>query len=58
MVLVVELVLLLEVFEDPNPELPLGPGTPEIEPLPKLTGYSIVVQEGLLLIERVIVVTY
>ena len=54
----VELVLLLEVFEDPNPELPLGPGSPEIEPLPKLVGYSIAVQEGLLLIERVIVVTY
>lgn len=58
MVLIVELVLLIEMFKDPNAELPLGPGTPEIEPLPKLAGYSIAVQEGLLLIERVIVVTY
>ena len=56
----VELVLLLlDVFEDPNPELtPPVPGTPEIEPLPILAGYSIPVQEGLLLIERVVVVTY
>ena len=55
----VELVLLLDVFEDPNPELlPAVPGTPEIEPFPILVGYSMPVQEGVLLIERVIVVTY
>ena len=55
----VELVLLLDVFEDPNPELtPPVPGTAETEPLPKLVGYSMPVQEGLLLIERVTVVTY
>ena len=55
----VELMLLLDVFEDPNPELPpLVPGNPETEPLVKLAGYSMPVQEGSLLIERVIVVTY
>ena len=55
----VELVLLVDVFKYPNPELPpLVPGSPETEPLPKLAGYSMPVQEGLLLIERVIVVTY
>ena len=59
MLLMVELVLLLDVFEDPNTELtPPVPGTPEIEPFPKVVGYSMLVQEGLLLIERVMVVTY
>ena len=55
----VELMPLLDVFEDPNPELtPPVPRSPEIEPFPELVGYSMLVQEGLSLIERVTVVTY
>ena len=54
----VELVLLLDTFGDPNPELPPPvPGRPEIEPLPALPGPPMPVQKGLLLIERVTVVT-
>ena len=59
LLLMVELVLLLDVFEDPNPELPPPvPETPETEPLPALPGSPMPVQKGLLLIERVTVVTY